>query len=82
MVYNMQVQNLTINKDINAAAYNTRLAQWGIAAFVEAMCFYYKFVVVGNLVFQSRVLVTPLRQAWERYTQLPDSFHAMTIGAK
>ena len=71
----MQVQNLTINKDINAAAYNTRLAQWGIAAFVEAMCFYYKFVVVGNLVFQSRVLVTPLRQAWERYASLLKDRH-------
>lgn len=42
---------------------NTRLAQWGLTRFIESFCFYCKFVLVDNLVFQN----PPLRQAWERY---------------
>lgn len=44
---------------------NTRLAQWGLTQFIETLCFYCKFVLVDNLVFQN----PPLRQAWERYAQ-------------
>jgi hypothetical protein len=44
-------------------AYNTRLAQWGLASFNESLCFFCKFVLADNLVFQN----PPLRQAWERY---------------
>ena len=47
------------------AAHNTRLAQWGLTSFIETLCFYCKFVLVDNLVFQN----PPLRQAWERYRQ-------------
>ncbi len=43
-------------------AANTRLAQWGLTRFVESLCFYCKFVLQDNLVFQN----PPLRQAWER----------------
>jgi hypothetical protein len=43
-------------------AYNTRLAQWGLTSLIETLCFYFKFVLVDNLVFQN----PPLRQAWER----------------
>jgi len=46
-------------------AYNTRLAQWGLKWFIESLCFYCKFVLADNLVFQN----PPLRQAWERYAQ-------------
>ena len=42
---------------------NTRLAQWGQNRFIVNLCFYCKFVLVDNLVFQN----PPLRQAWERY---------------
>jgi hypothetical protein len=45
--------------------YNTRLAQWGLTRFIESLCFYCKFVLADNLVFQN----PPLRQAWERYVQ-------------
>ena len=45
--------------------YNTRLAQWGLTSLIENLCFYCKFVLVDNLVFQN----PPLRQAWERYKQ-------------
>ena len=44
---------------------NTRLAQWGLRPFIGSLCFYCKFVLVDNLVFQN----PPLRQAWERYAQ-------------
>lgn len=50
---------------IKAQAGNTRLAQWGLTRFIESLCFYCKFVLVDNLVFQN----PPLRQAWERYQQ-------------
>jgi hypothetical protein len=42
---------------------NTRLAQWGQTSLIESLCFYCKFVLADNLVFQN----PPLRQAWERY---------------
>jgi hypothetical protein len=42
---------------------NTRLAQWGLTSVIETLCFYCKFVLADNLVFQN----PPLRQAWERY---------------
>ena len=41
---------------------NTRLAQWGLTSFIVSLCFYCKFVLADNLVFQN----PPLRQAWER----------------
>jgi hypothetical protein len=44
-------------------AYNTRLAQWGLISFIVSFCYYCKFVLADNLVFQN----PPLRQAWERY---------------
>lgn len=47
------------------ATYNTRLAQWGLTWYIDNCCFYCKFVLVDNLVFQN----PPLRQAWERYAQ-------------
>lgn len=40
----------------------TRLAQWGLTRFIETLCFYCKFLLADNLVFQN----PPLRQAWER----------------
>jgi hypothetical protein len=46
----------------NSTTANTRLAQWGLTWFIETSCFYYKFVLVDNLVFQN----PPLRQAWKR----------------
>jgi hypothetical protein len=46
----------------NRAAANTRLAQWGQTSLIESLCFYCKFVLADNLVFQN----PPLRQAWER----------------
>ncbi len=46
-------------------AYNTRLAQWGLTSFIETLCFYCKFVLADNLVFQN----PPLRQAAKRYSQ-------------
>lgn len=48
--------------------YNTRLAQWGLTSLIENLCFYCKFVLVDNLVFQN----PPLRQAWERYRLATD----------
>ena len=54
--------------DRRRAAYNTRLAQWGLASFIESLYFYCKFVLADNLVFQN----PPLRQAWERYAQVYD----------
>ncbi len=48
--------------------YNTRLAQWGQTSLIENLCFYCKFVLVDNLVFQN----PPLRQAWERYRLATD----------
>ncbi len=50
------------------AATNTRLAQWGLTSYIESLCFYCKFVLVDNLVFQN----PPLRQAWERYLPFLD----------
>jgi hypothetical protein len=47
------------------AAANRRLAQWGLNWFIESLCFYCKFVLADNLVFQN----PPLRQAWELYGQ-------------
>jgi hypothetical protein len=44
------------------AAANTRLAQWGLTSLIETLCFYCKFVLADNLVFQN----PPLRHAWER----------------
>lgn len=41
---------------------NTRLAQWGLTWFIGCLCFYFKFVLADNLVFQN----PPLRQAWDR----------------
>ena len=41
---------------------NTRLAQWGLTSLIETLCYYCKFVLVDNLVFQN----PPLRQAWQR----------------
>jgi hypothetical protein len=52
-------------KDEIKAAYNTRLAQWGLTSLIGSLCFYCKFVLVDNLVFQN----PPLRQAWERWQQ-------------
>ena len=52
---------MTTDKEQRTA--NTRLAQWGLTSFNESLCFYCKFVLVDNLVFQT----PPLRQAWERY---------------
>jgi hypothetical protein len=43
--------------------HNTRLAQWGQKSLIESLCFYCKFVLADNFVFQN----PPLRQAWERY---------------
>jgi len=43
---------------------NTRLAQWGLTSLIGSLCFYCKFVLVDNLVFQN----PPLRQALERQT--------------
>jgi hypothetical protein len=43
--------------------HNTRLAQWGLKWFIETLCFYCKFVLVDNFIFQN----PPLRQAWERW---------------
>jgi hypothetical protein len=51
---------------VEKTAYNTRLAQWGLNRFIESFCFYCKFVLVDNLVFQN----PPLRQAWNRYWQV------------
>jgi hypothetical protein len=34
-------------------ACNTRLAQWGLKSFIDTLCFYCKFVLVDNLVFQN-----------------------------
>ena len=45
--------------------HNTRLAQWGQNRFIVNLCFYCKFVLADNLVFQN----PPLRQAWKRYKQ-------------
>jgi hypothetical protein len=45
--------------------HNTRLAQWGLTLLNETLCFYCKFVLVDNLVFQN----PPLCQAWERCVQ-------------
>lgn len=45
---------------------NTRLAQWGLTSLIETLCFYCKFVLVDNLVFQN----PPFRQAWESYASL------------
>ncbi len=44
------------------ATANTRLAQWGLTRFIESLCFYWKFLLADNLVFQN----PPQRQAWER----------------
>jgi hypothetical protein len=54
---------LKTNGQTRTAADNTRLAQGGLTPFIESLCFYCKFVLVDNLVFQN----PPLRQAWERY---------------
>lgn len=32
---------------------NTRLAQWGLKSFIVSFCFYCKFVLADNLVFQN-----------------------------
>jgi hypothetical protein len=48
--------------DERKPGYNTRLAKWGLTSFIETLCFYCKFVLADNLVFQN----PPLRQAWER----------------
>ncbi len=52
-----------MESDDKTTTANTRLAQWGLIRFIESFCFYFKFVLVDNLVFQN----PPLRQAWERY---------------
>jgi len=49
-----------------STGYNTRLAQWGLTSFIGTLCFYCKFVLADNLVFQN----PPLRQAWERWWQV------------
>jgi len=49
-----------------SSAANTRLAQWGLTSLIESLCFYCKFVLVDNLVFQN----PPLRQARERWLQV------------
>ena len=41
------------------------MAQWGLTLFIEIMCFYCKFVLADNLVFQN----PPLRKAPNRYAQ-------------
>jgi hypothetical protein len=51
----------------NKTGANTRLAQWVLTSFIETLCFYCKFVLVDNLVFQN----PPLRQAWERCVKFP-----------
>jgi hypothetical protein len=42
--------------------HNTRLAQWGLTSFIVSFCFYCKFVLADNLVFQN----PPLRKAADR----------------
>ena len=54
---------IPLNPDDSMPAANTRLAQWGLTSYIESLCFYRKFVLADNLVFQN----PPLRQAWERY---------------
>jgi hypothetical protein len=53
--------------DKRRAACNTRLAQWGLTSCIGSFCFYCKFVLADNFVFQN----PPLRQAWERYVLFP-----------
>jgi hypothetical protein len=53
----------------NSTTANTRLAQWGLTWFIETFCFYYKFVLVDNLVFQN----PPLRLHANRWLQLNQS---------
>jgi hypothetical protein len=56
------IDNGLQGRTTRTTGYNTRLAQWGLTSFIETLCFYCKFVLVDNLVFQN----PPLRQAWER----------------
>ena len=58
------MDTITLTTERTATA-NTRLAQWGLTSFIETLCFYCKFVLADNLVFQN----PPLRQAWNRYKQ-------------
>lgn len=57
----------------NARPHNTRLAQWGLTSVIGGLCFYSKFVLVDNLFFQN----PPLRQAWERYSQLKNRHYLL-----
>lgn len=54
--------------DRRITVHNTRLAQWGLTSLIGTLCFYCKFALVDNLVFQN----PPLRQAWERYVLFID----------
>lgn len=45
-----------------SSAANTRLAQWGLTPLIESLCFYCKFVLVDNLVFQNPPLHKSLKR--------------------
>jgi hypothetical protein len=45
--------------------YNTHLAQWELTQLIESLCFYCKFVLVDNLVFQNRYCATRQNVMWQ-----------------